>query len=558
MIPEGSSIRRALDELPKTLDETYARTLKEIDEQNWEYAHHLFQCVAAASRPLLVNELAGFLAFDFEAGSIPTFLPERRLEHPAHTVLSICSSLLAIVKPDGDSSVVQFAHYSVKQYLTSERLAKAEDTISRFHISTSMTPAHTVLAQACLGILLHLDENVTMDSLEEFPLAGYAAVHWVDHVRFEDVSSRVQEGMRCLFNPSKSHFSVWIWVLLRRSRRNRWRQSGFEKFEALPLHYAAFYGLHDIARFLIVERSQDVNAVSDYKTPLNVALRHGHVDVAQLLLEYGADAEAGDNDGTPLLLASRYGHVGVSRLLLERGAVAEPPDKNGIMDCTPLHAASSGGHVEVGRLLLGHGANVQARDGIEFGQNTPLLLASRGGHAEFVRLLLQHGADTEAKGMRGGSSLDITSSHGHVEATRVLLEHGAVKGYSTLHYAKGEEVARLLLKHGADANARNEGRAPLHLASYLGHVGTAQVLLEHGVDVNSRDDNNATPLHLACPRSGRRWSNPGYPDVVRLLLQYNADVHARDDRGRTPFMKARENQDIMELLLEHGVEDDEK
>jgi hypothetical protein len=104
-------IRRALDELPETLDETYARTLEEIDEQNWEYAHCLFQCVAAASRPLLVNELAEFLAFDFDAGSTPTFLPGWRPEDPAHTVLSICYSLLAIVKPRDGSPEVQFAHF---------------------------------------------------------------------------------------------------------------------------------------------------------------------------------------------------------------------------------------------------------------------------------------------------------------------------------------------------------------------------------------------------------------------------------------------------------------
>jgi hypothetical protein len=91
-------IRHALDELPKTLDETYARNLEEIDEQNWEYAHRLFQCVAAASRPLRVDELAEFLAFDFEAGSTPTFLADWRPEDPAHAVLSVCSSLLAIVE----------------------------------------------------------------------------------------------------------------------------------------------------------------------------------------------------------------------------------------------------------------------------------------------------------------------------------------------------------------------------------------------------------------------------------------------------------------------------
>jgi len=67
-------IRHALEELPTTLDATYAHTLEEIDEQNWEYAHRLFQCVAAASRPLRAEELAEFLAFDFEAGSTPTWL----------------------------------------------------------------------------------------------------------------------------------------------------------------------------------------------------------------------------------------------------------------------------------------------------------------------------------------------------------------------------------------------------------------------------------------------------------------------------------------------------
>jgi hypothetical protein len=108
-------IRRALNELPETLDETYERTLEEIDEQNWEYAHRLFQCVAAASRPLLVNELAEFLAFDFEAGSTPTFLADWRPEDPAHTVLSVCSSLLAVVKPRGGSPFVQFANFSVKE-----------------------------------------------------------------------------------------------------------------------------------------------------------------------------------------------------------------------------------------------------------------------------------------------------------------------------------------------------------------------------------------------------------------------------------------------------------
>ena len=78
--------------MPDTLDETYDRTLEEIGKQNWEYAHRLFQCVAAAARPLRVEELAEFLAFDFDTDSTPTLREDWREEDPAHAVRSTCRS----------------------------------------------------------------------------------------------------------------------------------------------------------------------------------------------------------------------------------------------------------------------------------------------------------------------------------------------------------------------------------------------------------------------------------------------------------------------------------
>src|SRR6266481_8814567 len=111
-------IRRALDELPETLDETYERALRDIDEDNWAYAHRLFQCVLVAQRPLHVEELAEFLAFKSGEGGGLTFEEEWRPEDSRDTVLSTCSSLIAIVNVDG-SQVIQFSHFSVKEYLTS-------------------------------------------------------------------------------------------------------------------------------------------------------------------------------------------------------------------------------------------------------------------------------------------------------------------------------------------------------------------------------------------------------------------------------------------------------
>jgi hypothetical protein len=204
-------IRYALGELPQTLDETYERTLREIKSTNWEFARRLFLCVAVASRPLRAEELAEILAFDFKAGPMPKFREDWRMEDPLEAVLSTCSTLLTLVDV-GDSQVIQFSHFSVKEFLTSTRLGDECDTIScrRYHVS--LTPAHTFFAQVCLGILLHLNQTITRDNLKMFPLAEYAAEHWVEHARFEGVSENVEEAMKQLFDPGKPHLAIWVWI----------------------------------------------------------------------------------------------------------------------------------------------------------------------------------------------------------------------------------------------------------------------------------------------------------------------------------------------------------
>lgn len=56
------NIRRALGELPRTLDETYEYILQGIHEEKWVYAHRIFQCLTVLSRPLRVEELADVFA----------------------------------------------------------------------------------------------------------------------------------------------------------------------------------------------------------------------------------------------------------------------------------------------------------------------------------------------------------------------------------------------------------------------------------------------------------------------------------------------------------------
>ena len=119
-------VRAILEQLPKTLDETYERVLKEIKESNRENARRLLHCLAVAVRPLRVEELAEFLTFDFDSarGSIPNFHADRRPKDPEEAVLSLCSSLITVVDNRG-SRVAQFSHLSVKEFLVSDHLSSS-------------------------------------------------------------------------------------------------------------------------------------------------------------------------------------------------------------------------------------------------------------------------------------------------------------------------------------------------------------------------------------------------------------------------------------------------
>jgi hypothetical protein len=161
-----------LNDLPKTLDETYGRTLLGIDEEKREYAQRLFQCLTVSIRPLHLEELAEILAVRFDETKHATFNAGWRPENTEEAVISACSSLVAIVDREG-SRVVQFSHFSVKEYLTSERLATAEEQLSYYHILPE--PAHTILAHAGLSVLLQLDDKIDRDTIGHFPLAPYAA-----------------------------------------------------------------------------------------------------------------------------------------------------------------------------------------------------------------------------------------------------------------------------------------------------------------------------------------------------------------------------------------------
>jgi hypothetical protein len=391
-----------------------------------------------------------------DSEGIPRLNADWRWEDQEQALLIACSSLIAIVEagdgdsdvetdngdPDvetGDSRVVQFSHFSVKEFLTSTRLSTACGEVSAYRID--MENAHTILAQACLGVLLQTHDEIDRNTSKDHPLAEYAAEHWTTHAQFGEVSSRLKKGMEYLFNPDKPHFKAWLTLYDIDTSPDQGTTffmfvpfAQVIKHATTPLYYAALCGFHDLVEHLIAKYPQDVDANEGYyMRPLIAALAGEHFQTADLLCHYGANPHVqGFDDTIPLHSAAFFEKFEVVQKLIEYNADINARDKDG---WTPLYWASRGDHFKDGsviRLLLERGADVNARakDG-----STPLHQASRNGALEIVRLLLEHDADVEAVNVDGKTALQVV---GQTESQFVKVDQG-----------RFDEITRLLVEHGA-------------------------------------------------------------------------------------------------------------
>ena len=546
-----TNLRRILQELPVSLDDTYKRILKEINNANRVHAYRLLQCLTVARRPLQVEELAELLAFDLSPGGIPKLNTDWRWEDQEVAVLSACSSLVSVVIENG-SRIVQFSHFSVKEFLTSDRIASCMD-VSQFHIP--IEPSHAILAQACLGALLCLEDHTNKDSVWKIPLYQYATEYLVEHVQVGNVELEIKDTMDYFFDMDKPHFSAWARIQFSYDLLTVFMDEGPRDAPppAAPLYFAAWNGFCGLVERLIIKDPQQINQLGGrYGTPLTASAFGGHFEVAQLLFAHGADINSRSSDNhTPLYFASTMGHVQIVKWLMNHGADVNCQEKSA---WTPLHCAAGIGHLEVVRMLLERNAEVNFRsdDG-----TTPLLCASQSGNPDVFQLLLDHNADMHVHDEKGNTPLHFAAEYGHLEVVQKLLESNAEvnsrndDGSTPLLRASNPHILRLLLDHNAEIRVcdRN-GNTPLHHAAEYGHLEVARMLLERNMEVDSQNENGSTPFLEA--------SQNGHPDIIWLLLDRNADVHIHDNKGNTPLQGAADHGliEVAQMLLEHNAEVD--
>src|SRR5271154_6016609 len=124
-----SNALKQLQNLPKTLEATYARILERVPEEYERGMQTILTCLTFAVRPMTIQEVAEATAVDLEKQS---FSISDRFPDP-YDILDLCSSLVSLseVGPESsvkkemrsyyvhkdDEKILQFAHFSVKEYI---------------------------------------------------------------------------------------------------------------------------------------------------------------------------------------------------------------------------------------------------------------------------------------------------------------------------------------------------------------------------------------------------------------------------------------------------------
>jgi ankyrin repeat protein len=313
-------------------------------------------------------------------------------------------------------------------------------------------------------------------------------------------------------------------------------------------------------------------------TPLMLAVRQGHREAVEALLETGADVNqvsAGDKT-SPLLIATINGRFDMALALLDKGADPRLAAENGV---TPLYAAlnvqwapkalypqprahlqQQATHLDLMKALLGKGADPNARlrrkvwysgynfdlSGVDETGATPFWRAAYASDVPAMRLLVAHGADPSIRTMRSAGR--VRTGDGQRESKDVSglppvpvggpavtpLQAAAGVGYgegfaaNSHHHAPGGMLAAvtyLVEELRAEVNATDhEGNTALHHAAARGDDAMVLYLVSKGADVKAVNREGKTTVDMA---NGPVQRVEPFPSTIALLEKLGAKNNHR-------------------------------
>ena len=222
--------------------------LCKIDPALVKDARRILTLLCFASRPLTLPELIDGIAVEI---SEPTGLNKDCRLEDYNDIHDICPGFINLNVAADQTQTVQIAHFSVQEYLESDRIRHQKAMI----FGLTSVKAHEEIAQICLIYLLEpnlsssvLNENV----LEEYPLARFAAAYW--HVHYKSTADppfELETLILRLFQQKES-FMTWLKLHDVDNRYIHRRAS-----PAKPIYYSSLMGLDQALRGLLNTRGRE-------------------------------------------------------------------------------------------------------------------------------------------------------------------------------------------------------------------------------------------------------------------------------------------------------------
>lgn len=534
------------------LDATYERILLGLKNIFRRQIINVLKWLTSSNRDLSLEEVAEVFILDTES-EVP-FDKDDRLFEPA-ALIKYMSSLIVTQeltkKHSGAVTYVRLAHFTVKEYLMSDRIA--ESPVECF--SFNETDAHLHIAHASLAYHLY-SIPITDQETSELVLRDYAVKNWMSHLELVP---------RQLWSANVSHLAAQAFAM-----RSKSLCAIFEADESTLTYSRRLSGLR--RGFPRLRGPPWIKSLRTavLKRPYIYTALKGLINLTEVLLGGGGKIRPfltqRDMD-ISLQYAAFGGCTAVVRLLLDRGANCHYG--NGMLGGA-LQAAAYGGHLAVVKLLLEAGANINARHKV-FG--SALRVAAFGNHLDVVSLLVRRGCDLNAFDAWWAASQGSQLGEGNLECLRLLLDSGAdinrqcpARG-TALHHAAATaptfgnmNCIRMLLDRGADVNlADGEHGYPLHAMCHKAEDSSdIKPLLDSGADVNAQGSKYCTALQALFSNFGLD-SHYGKKNIAMLLLNRGADINVQGGyygsalQAACSSMQATSYMDV-QFLIENGAD----
>ncbi|KAL5090457.1 hypothetical protein Trisim1_004354 [Trichoderma cf. simile WF8] len=617
MLSSIAEIRKALQDLPAGLDATYDRILQNIDTRFQNQVINTLKWLAFSKTTLTIEQISDI--FIIHPDNDVVFDETERL-FSSTDILKYFSGLVIHLPPyhwisaEEPHFEVRLAHFSIKEYLTSRRIAG--NPTSAFSITE--VDAHLYIAKSCLAYLKYVTTITKIkrekysESMNGFPLVQYVTHYWALHLeevpRTSWPTDLTEDAALALAVRSRS-LHLQLYLETNTSTKRHMRHASLK-----PHCYTALRGFHQLTELLI---SQEYGAnkyltQEDLDFGLYVAAHEGHLDIVRLFLEAGANVNTPCDDwGSALEAAAEGRHFDVLKILINGSRSQISLSYALCWDARTIEILLDGGadiNKQIGHggtalcyaaaardsapfdLLLERGANVNASGGW---YGTPLQAAFRLGYKvselilERVQKLLDCGADPNIQGGLNGTALQaaccFSLSAWHdigvkMKAIRILIEHGASVNTqggqygSALHAAassrhpQAAQVIKLLLDNGAEINqgklAKNvsrfvcyEGGTALQVACHEGTIEVVRFLLGCGADVNAEGGQYGTPLQAAAARRLYRGSSDEEQRLIlKLLINEGADIDQNCGAALRTAAFGFPSERILDLLFTHGAD----